>query len=127
MATGGAKDVDGRSDLYSLACVAWYLLTGRPIFQASSVMKLLMKHVQEEPPPLASIVKDIPLDLEAVLLHCLAKNPDDRLTSADELATSLEALGHESSWSEVQAISWWDVHGNTKSAETLPMLTEQVT
>jgi serine/threonine-protein kinase len=126
MATGGAKEVDGRSDLYSLACVAWFLLTGGPIFKASSIVKLLMKHIQKEPPPLSSMVKDVPAALEAALAHCLAKNPDERMASADDFARALEELD-TTSWNVERAKSWWDEHGNDVGADEMATLTEPMT
>ncbi len=51
MAEGLIHKIDGRSDIYALGCVAFWLLTGRPIFEAETVMKLLVKHIHDEPAP----------------------------------------------------------------------------
>jgi len=87
----GERDVDGRSDLYSLGIVAWQMLAGETPFKASNTPAMLMKHVSETPPSLHSRRRDLPDSLVAAIERCLAKRPEDRWGSAAELRDA--ALG----------------------------------
>jgi serine/threonine-protein kinase len=85
---------DGRSDLYSLGCVAYYLLTGRLVFQADTPLQMILMHVQQLPvPPSERLGKPVPAELERLVLACLAKRPADRPRSAAALAAALGAIG----------------------------------
>jgi len=88
----GTEAVDGRADLYSLGCVAYWLLTGSRVFERDSAMASIMAHAHDEPAALADHVDAIPTDLEALVLACLRKDPRDRPPSADDLARALRAL-----------------------------------
>jgi serine/threonine-protein kinase len=108
MAFGEA--VDGRADIYALGCVAYYLLTGKLVFEADNSLQQVAKHLQNEPvPPSRRAAVDVPPALERLVLACLAKRPEDRPQSAAELARSLAAVDVEP-WSEAQAVEWWRVH-----------------
>lgn len=100
---------DARSDLYSLACVAWWLLSGQAPFRAPNQLALMVQHIESEPGPLAPLVSQgLSTDFEHILLRCLAKSPLDRPQSARELSKALQALGpQEPGWSDEQAASWW--------------------
>ncbi|HMC93766.1 MAG TPA: serine/threonine-protein kinase, partial [Polyangia bacterium] len=75
--------VDGRSDLYAVGAVAYFLLTGQHVFQAASVLEVCSKHMLEAPvPPSQRLGKALPADLEAIVLGCLAKDRDARPASA---------------------------------------------
>jgi serine/threonine protein kinase len=82
-----ARASDIRSDLYSLGCVLYHLLTGRPVFRETSVTAQLLRHATDPPPPLPA---DAPAGLQAVLDRFLAKNPDDRFQSPDEASRALK-------------------------------------
>jgi serine/threonine-protein kinase len=104
----GGADTDARTDLYAVGCVAFWLLTGRTVFQGSTVMQVLMKHVHDEPlPPSRFSELPLPAALDAVILRCLAKSPDDRPQSADELAEALTAACDPRTWTTARASEWW--------------------
>ena len=87
------EGVDGRADLYSLGCVAYYLLTGHLVFEAETVLQTAFMHLQREPvPPSQRTENPVPPALERLVLACLAKRPADRPQSAAELAVGLAAL-----------------------------------
>lgn len=82
-----ARTSDIRSDLYSLGCVLFHLVTGRPVFTETSVTAQLLRHATDPPPPLPP---DSPPGLQAVLDRFLAKNPDDRFQTPDEASAALK-------------------------------------
>ena len=99
--------VDGRADLYALGCVAYYLLTGKQVFDGESAMQVIAKHLQAAPiPPSERVSSPVPQSLEALVLACLAKEPDDRPQSAAELARLL-TLSDVEPWTHAQAKDWW--------------------
>jgi len=104
---GGSDDVDGRSDLYGLGALAYYLLTGRPPFTGRSVVKLLAAHLYEPPWPLTDHRPDVPADLAAVVLRCLAKDPAARYPDAPSLDAALAACQAANAWTERDAAAWW--------------------
>jgi eukaryotic-like serine/threonine-protein kinase len=87
------RTVDGRADLYSLGCVAYYLLTGHLVFEGETPLQTILKHLQQPPePPSRRTDRPIPAELETLVLACLAKRPDERPSSARELAERLAAI-----------------------------------
>ena len=87
------RTVDGRADLYSLGCVAYYLLTGKLVFEGETPLQTILKHLQQAPePPSRRTERPIPAELETLVLACLAKRPDDRPRSAREVAERLAMM-----------------------------------
>ena len=101
------EDFDGRADIYSVGCVAYYLLTGQPIFEGANVFHVIARHLNDAPvPPSQHPGTSIPPAFEQLVLACLAKRPDQRPQSTAELASSLAAVDLEP-WGEAQAAEWW--------------------
>jgi serine/threonine-protein kinase len=86
----GERDIDGRSDLYSLGVVTYQMLTGALPFSAPSVAGILMKQITEPAPDIRIKRPDTPEDLAAAVSRCLEKDPENRWASADALRRALE-------------------------------------
>jgi serine/threonine-protein kinase len=88
-----ARDVhkaDIRSDLYSLGCTFYYLLTGRVVFPGGAALEKLVRHSSESPPSIAALRSDVPAPVIDIVLRLLAKHPEDRYQTPAELAATLE-------------------------------------
>jgi len=102
-------EVDARTDIYGLGCVAYFLLTGTVVFHKSSAMA--MAHLAEQPElPSRRSEIPIPASLERVVMACLAKNPNGRPQSAAELRTMLDSCTDVPQWSQADADRWWALH-----------------
>jgi serine/threonine protein kinase len=102
------EKVSPRSDLYSLGAVAYFLLTGKPVFEGPNSMDVCRQQVTDTPVPPSQRAKGpIAADLEAVVLCCLAKKPEDRPASARELAARLARCRPTTPWSAEDAEAWW--------------------
>jgi len=115
-AAGEGDEVDARSDLYSLGCVAYWLLTGHTVFEATSPMLMLVQHINKEPEPPSKLSElDIPPALDEVILSCLEKDKAERPASAEELDARLGAIDLGKTWSADRARQWWERHRPRRS------------
>jgi len=89
---GQGQQVDARSDIYSTGCLLFELLTGRPPFIGDSPVSVAYQHVGENPVPPSSLVAGIPAEVDAIVLHALAKDRDARYQSAANMRADCESL-----------------------------------
>ena len=106
-ATGKSQVVDGRTDIYSVGGLGYFLLTGQPPFVRESAMELLVAHLREAVTPPRELRPETPHDLEAVLLKCLNKSPSDRYQDAVSLDRALALCAAADYWDAEQAARWW--------------------
>ena len=119
MAGVGVDEVDGRADIYSLGCVAYWLLAGRVVFSANTALQMLLKHSNEVPrPPSEYALATLPEELDKIVLDCLAKDPDDRVPSIDVLANRLRQIEWSQQWTDDMALAWWQEHMSTNAVTT---------
>jgi serine/threonine protein kinase/Tfp pilus assembly protein PilF len=85
------RELDGRSDLYSLACVVYETLTGEPPFAGGSAQRTLSRHLVEPPAPLRQRRPTVPEQVERAVLRALAKEPENRFAGTAEFAAALTA------------------------------------
>jgi eukaryotic-like serine/threonine-protein kinase len=118
--------VDARSDLYSLGCVGYYLLTGETVFAGLSVGEVLMQQVRSVPErPSVRLRGPVSADLEDLLMSCLAKKPEGRPASADGLEVALARCAAANVWGREQAGEWWRKRSAAKAEKTLVMAAAQ--
>jgi serine/threonine-protein kinase len=119
--------VDWRADIYSLGCVAYWMLTGRHVFEASSPLRMALHHVETAPAPFSRESGGaISLAFERIVLECLAKDPRHRPQTAGELSERLASLGLEKTWTDRDAAVWWRNHEPAGAVESQPTLDRPV-
>ena len=114
----GEHEVDERTDIYSLGCVAYWLITGQKVFEHDSPMATVVDHVKTTPePPSTRTELTIPDELDAIILRCLEKEPGKRFQSAVDLADELRTVPLTGVWDERSATDWWRLHPPNIDAE----------
>jgi serine/threonine-protein kinase len=107
----GDREVDARADIYSLGCVAYFLLTAELVFEADTSMKVLMQHLHAQPvPPSQRTELPIPRDLEELVMSCLEKDPNRRPQDAGELYRVAYRYRCQDEWTPDDAETWWRAH-----------------
>ena len=105
------QKIDGRTDLYGLGCVAYWLATGRSVFEGSNFYEVISKHLNASPdPPSLHAPNGMPRELDALILRCLAKAPEGRPADALDLARQLAAIPLSEPWRGEHAEAWWGDH-----------------
>ncbi len=108
----GRGDIaDARSDLYSLGCLAFWMLVGQDVFPCKTYLKTMLAHQQTNPPrPSWRTDQEIPKELDLIVERCLRKKPEDRPQTAKELLHSLQSIPNVTPWSQQEAQAWWEGH-----------------
>ena len=115
----GSSDLDARTDLYGLGCVAYWLTTGRLVFEEKTATAMMLAHMQKEPVvPSKRSNLAIPASLDRAIMSCLAKQPADRPANADVLASLLENCEGVGSWTAEDSKHWW--HANVAEGSAPP-------
>ncbi len=99
---------DARGDLYALGAVAYELITGLSVFEHTTVFEVCRKHVESDPDlPSIRMSRPVPPILQAVIMSCLSKAPEDRPQSAAELREMLDACEDVGPWTRAESRDWW--------------------
>ncbi len=103
------RPLDGRADIYALGCVGYWMLTGKLVFESENFIEVMASHLKATPPPPSErIGRDLPRDLEQLILACLEKDPAHRPESARNLSNRLAACRFDQPWDSDQAERWWN-------------------
>ena len=106
-----ADTIDIRADIYSLGCVAYWLLTGDLVFRGDTPIAVMMHHAHDTPVPVSQRSElPIPPQLDQLIMRCLEKDPARRPQSARELTRLLDAIPLAEPWTEERAAEWWSRH-----------------
>jgi serine/threonine-protein kinase len=112
----GSPDIDWRTDIYALGCVAYWLVTGHRVFEDGSPMQILMDHIQKQPPPPSSRIDGmLPPELDRLILSCLEKDPNNRPQTTQELVARMRAIPLAQPWTEERARRWWLANGSLRT------------
>jgi len=102
---------DHRVDIYGVGCVAYWLVTGKLVFEGPGAIKVMSDHLHTIPPaPSTRAPAPIPPELDALILECLAKDPTERPPSARALQARLQAIALDQQWTRERAEEWWGSH-----------------
>jgi serine/threonine-protein kinase len=102
------SDVDARADIYSLGAVAFYMLTGRELFQGADDLELANRVLNDEVPRPATVAAQaIPVELDLLVAACLEKRREDRPQRVTDLMEAFDALAVTCRWTQRDAADWW--------------------
>ncbi len=124
-----AEAYSPRSDIYSLGALAYYMLCGEPVFDTADPRETLAAQLQDAIPfPSERLGRALPEDLEGLVMGCLAKEPDRRPASIEELVAALDAV-NVPAWTQADAQRWWQSYGETSchAAEPGPVTSAAAT
>ena len=104
-------DVDARADIYAVGAVAFYILTGRDVFEAADDLELSNRVLNDEAPrPTTVAPQPIPIELDLLVTACLEKRREDRPQHVTDLIEAFDALAVEHRWTQREAAEWWARH-----------------
>jgi len=118
----GDAELDGRSDLYSLACVLYEMLAGQPPFTGPTAQAVIVKRFTEVVPSVSAQRPGLPAALDRVLTRALAKSPSDRFASAEQFSQALATLAQDRSNGGVDSTVVLGQHAGGKSIAVLPFV-----
>jgi hypothetical protein len=114
------ETVDAHADVYAVGAVGCYLLTGLPLFDGSSVYEICMHHVRTPPvPPSQRVKHPVSPSLEALLMRCLAKKPDERPADARAVLDELARCEPVVPWTQADAKLWWEQLDQQRSSSAI--------
>lgn len=117
------NNIDTRSDLYSLAAVAYFMLTGQSVF-GGTAPEVLAHHANTEPvPPSQRTTNPMAPELESIIMQCLEKQPQNRPESAFALMEQLANCQAVTPWSAQAGLSWWQIYRSNPADTTAPGIT----
>lgn len=88
----GAREVDARSDIYSLGCLLFHALTGRVPFDHDGTGEIIVAHLQEQPPKVSEVAPELSDTVDEIVEHCLAKDPDDRFQTMAAVQAAIDTV-----------------------------------
>jgi serine/threonine protein kinase len=104
--------LDARADIYAVGAVGYYLLTGVATFAGNSFVEACMKQLYEDPVrPSLRLAREVPPELEALIMSCLARDPAARPQSATEVLERLATIARDTDWTPRDAAGWWSTRG----------------
>jgi len=117
----GYANVDARADIYSLGCTAYWMLTGKAVFEGKTGMEVIVQHMNSHPKrPSEVLGQPLPEKLEDLLLACLVKEPGKRVQTVDEIVARLNEIQLPDPWTFERAAEWWESHQLVGKASELP-------
>ncbi len=116
----GRETITIQSDLYSIAAVAYYLLTGQPVFTGKNVREVLQQHMRHTPvKPTERFEISVSAELEDIIMRCLRKKPEDRPETAHEVLQQLAAVVPVQPWSRPDGMEWWQDNLRGRSVDVI--------
>ena len=107
---------DAGADIYGVGCVAYWLLAGKPVFDAPNLMALLLQHRSKIPDAPSTHNSAVPKELDEIVLSCLAKDLQNRPINVEQLREQLAGVPIAEPWNERRASVWWNEHASETNA-----------
>jgi serine/threonine-protein kinase len=107
----GDDQLDGRSDIYSLGAVMYFMLSGQPPFMDENPLKVIIAHASQDVVPLRRLNPAVSMELEEIVMRCLEKDPDHRFQDVMALQRALKDAAFGEPWSSELAAEWWSCNG----------------
>ena len=122
----GQSEPDARSDIYSLGAVAYHILTGRPPFEETTPMKVIIAHARDQVLPPSKHRPGIPRRLEQIVVRCLAKVPGERFQDVESLDQALAACETDQPWTQTRAAEWWQQAEPQRASDDSSAMSQQM-